>query len=202
MVAAHMHVGRQVGDDVVVTGRDEDADARPVALATQIERDDLRQRAIERRGELVDGEPLRPFRQRRRQTEPPALAVAQFTRTPQHQSRLGQSARRQQRRRPLEIEAERVDRRAIGEFDRLRTQQEIATLLQIRDHGAEQARLARAARSRQCDDLSRFDRQFQILRHDVRPFRVAQPELIGDQRRIQRATPRSEGPGDGEVHGK
>lgn len=116
MVALHVQVGLQVVEHVVVAGRHKKADARAVALPAEIAGDDLCQRAIERGGELVDDDPLRRLRDRERQAEPPAFAVAQLAGLAEHQPRLRQPAGREQRRRPLEAQAQRIDDADIGQL--------------------------------------------------------------------------------------
>lgn len=147
MVAANVDVGRQVGDDVVVTGGDQESDARPIALAAHIERHDAGQRAVERCGELVDGDPVRLSCQSQCQPESPALAVAQFPRSPEHQPRFGQSARRQQCGGSLEPDAQCVDHRVVGQFQCIdveyrRAEHRRVALRQVRGHRTEQARFS------------------------------------------------------------
>ena len=93
--AAHPEVGIEIFNDILVSRGGEHAGAGAAHELSQVEGDDLGQRPIERRSELVGHDPRRTRSQSKREAKPIALTFAQLGGRSQQQSRFGEPATRE-----------------------------------------------------------------------------------------------------------
>jgi hypothetical protein len=215
-VTTDCHIRGQVVEQVVVGGGEQRADAGAADQLPQVERQHLRQRAVEHGGKFIQqdrgaataGERGGGFPAPRRSwlvgyrvcdPEPIPLPVAQLGRRSQQQPRLAQAARGQQPEPLLDGARQGVDERHVRQRQGRRVHG-----VQLLPDFPQQRTLARPARPGEQHQIFGADVEGQVVGDGVRRLVPGQAEQVGHLAGGQAAAGRAErvADGDGREHGK
>jgi hypothetical protein len=191
--APHEHVRVQVFGQVIVRGRAQEPDPAPGRELPQVERQHLRQRAVEDRGELVEHQRLRTRGERERRAEPVPLAVRKLARRPEQEPGFGQPARGKGRQPLVDRPRQRVDQRQLGQ----RHGRDVGRPEQPADFPHER-RLAAPRWPGEQHHVSGANVQRDPLRDGVGRLILGEPEQVGNVPRREAPAGRPERVADGD----
>lgn len=169
-----VNVGIEVIEEVVVRGREQEACTGACTEFANVERQHLREGAIEDGGELVREQERSAAVEGEGEAEPIALTVRKFTGPTQQQTGLGQSARGETVESLFDAAGQAVHQREIRQFERRGV--ESAELL---TDGAEQRGFPAAGGSGEQDEVAGLKVQVNLVGYGVRRFVVGEAEEIG-----------------------
>lgn len=187
----------EVFQKVIVRRSEEAAEAVPTGEPAEVERDDLREGAIQNGGEFVGHEPGGLEGRGAGEAVAEAFAVAQFTRRAEHEAGFAEPAAGEELAGRIDREPRSVNDEVVAEIEAV----DPDGALKLLGGSVEQTRFAGAGRSEKEDDVAGLEGEFQVFSDEVPCSFGPDPEAVHDQCGMAGGTMRREGVGEGEEHG-
>lgn len=173
-----MQIGGQIGDDILMRCRQQQADAEAIDESAEIKRYHPGEVPIERGCVFVSDDPVRFPGECERQQKAIALSFGKFLRSSQHQLGLSQAAVRQQIHGFLNRQWEGIDERLCGWRELVQREHPLTSRCQFSRELPHDGGLSRTTGPGKQDQLTRLERDFEIFGDDMRPLLEVDAKVI------------------------